>query len=169
MPETDLEAICAELNSIDYPVRMIDKKEILELEPGLSQVPDYAVFAAADSSIDPRKATCSFIDLAIAHGAQFEQDCQVSRLLVDDNNVHGLETSIGRLTSDIVVLAAGHDTAALCQTVQLKVPLTRSAGLILTTKPTVSQRLRRIVQTPDLRMRQDVDGHIVAYIDVDDL
>lgn len=168
LPETDLEAICAELNSTDYLVRMINKQEILVLEPGLPQAPDCAAFAEADCSIDPQQTTHSFIRLAVAHGARFEQDCQVSRLLADDHIVRGLETSAGRLTSDIVILAAGLDTAALCRTVQLTIPLTQSAGLILTTKPTASRCLRRIVQTPELRMRQDVDGRIVACIDIDD-
>ncbi|MYH70128.1 MAG: FAD-binding oxidoreductase, partial [Gammaproteobacteria bacterium] len=68
------------------------------------------------------------------------------------------------LISDYIVLAAGHGSIQLLKQLGIALPYECTYGLIVETKP-VNFTLQTVLDTPDVKIRQCVDGRLIFNID----
>ncbi len=141
--------------------------QILDLEPNLKHSPQRACFAADEGALDAVQATHALIAGAQAHGATLLTHTPVLGFQTLNGAVTGVSTATGNLIADIVVLAAGTAIAQLADQLNVTLPIDASPALLIryTTQP---HRINTIISSPQMEIRQDTDGTLLAaedYID----
>ncbi|GAA3089319.1 FAD-binding oxidoreductase [Rhizobium viscosum] len=162
-PATDLEAYADEHGGWGYGISRLNREESALLEPGLGEYPDFALYIAEEGAVEPVAAARLLLADAEAHGATFVH-ATVNGLLQSAGRIVGVVTSEGILEADHVVLAAGAGSVPIAASAGITLPLSAPAGLIVHSR-SISKRLNGLVMTPQLHMRQTVDGRIIAGSD----
>ncbi len=144
-----------------YPVRLIEPDDLKRLEPAIASAPPRAAYAAVEGSVDPAVATDALVAGAERRGATLEPGCEVTGFVTANGKCHGVKTSRGDFEAEVVALAAGCRTAALAERLGTRIPLVDSPGLLMKTRAT-APLIRRLVLTPEVHMKQDPSGQIVA-------
>ena len=169
-----LRARTAELQSWGYPCRMIEEREIHDLEPEIVTGP---VVAAAlnevDGHVDPQRVVDACLLRATEAGAIVQRNCPATGLIKVENSdgetlVEGVQTAIGEIPCDVVVLAAGVETTALAEMAGISMPQEYSPGVVVRTDPqppllrTVSVLYAPQVDSrhTEIHLRQMADGVI---------
>lgn len=150
-----------------FEVRLVERREIEALEPNLVAPPPCVAFAADEGALDPVATTDALIRAAQAHGAILRLTTPVSALIADGGRVTGIATTKETVAADIVVLAAGTATPALCKSLGLTIPVDVSPALLLKLSAP-NGLLNRIVSSPQFELRQPSAGGMLAaedYID----
>ena len=146
-----------------YPIHLISDDDFKALEPGLE--PGGPVLAAAwtreEGSIDPERATWALVEAARREGVRIEYPCEVTGIGLRWGSLQRVETSLGPLEADALVIAAGVDTPRLAAMAGLHVPLRDSPGLLAHSAPG-PRVLGRVVLAPGGAMKQKLDGSIVV-------
>jgi glycine oxidase len=88
------------------PVRVLDDREVLALEPGLSRQARGALFFEDEASLDPRLLGRALSIAAMRAGARFVSGT-VKRIRAEGGRATGVDHESGRIDADAVVLAAG--------------------------------------------------------------
>ncbi|MEH0885390.1 FAD-binding oxidoreductase [Enterobacter sp. UNJFSC 003] len=144
--------------------RLLDKAEIARLEPGLSDPPSQARYAAKDGAIDAANATRLLLEKACEKGVVLNTQTTVTDLCMTEGRVTGVLTSQGKLDADCVVLACGTGIPALTERVGIPVPVLSSPAILL--RFTVPQRVvKTIVSGDDIEVRQAHYGDLLAAED----
>jgi glycine/D-amino acid oxidase-like deaminating enzyme len=136
-----------------YDVRLVERSEIMALEPGLVTPPARAAYAAGDGTIEPLAATRALLAAATSRGASIRLDTEVADLATVAGGLR-IVTSAGTLDADFCVLAAGVATAALCARVGFSLPMRPSLGLLVHSRP-AAPLLRHVIEAPGLHMKQE--------------
>lgn len=152
------------LASLGYGVRWLSRDEIAALEPALRHAPESAVFTEMESSVDPAVMVARLLTAAERLGVEILPNSEVTELIVEHGALRGVSAAGRAITADCVVLAAGAGCQALAATVGLRLPMANSPGLLVHTAP-APPLLGRVLLTPSLHMKQDLDGRIVAAWD----
>ena len=155
---------CETLAALGYEVRWLSRDAVSALEPNLREPPESAVYTEMESSLDPTDLIACLVAAAKKLGVEFLTDCEVTALTVENRAVRGVVAGGAKITADCVVLAAGADCEVLAATVDLRLPMANSPGLLIHTAP-APPLLGRVVLTPSLHMKQDPGGRIVAAWD----
>lgn len=155
---------CATLAGLGYGVQWLSRDEISALEPALRDPPESAVFTELESSVDPVEMTACLVAAAEKLGVEFLPNSAVRGLIVENGSVRGVAVESGALAVDCVVLAAGADSEALAATVNLRLPMVNSSGMVIHTTP-VPPLLGRVILMSRLHMKQDLSGRMVAAWD----
>jgi len=146
-----------------YPIDLIEDVDFNALEPGLE--PGVPVLAAAwtreEGSVDPEGATRALVEAARREGARIEYPCEVTGIVLRSGTLQGVETSLGPLQADALVIAAGVDSPRLAAMAGLDVPLTDSPGLLAHAVPG-PRVLGRVALAPSGAMKQKLDGSLVV-------
>ncbi len=146
-----------------YPINLIGEDEFKALEPGLE--PGGPVLAAArireEGSIDPERATWALVEAARREGARIQYPCEVTGIGLRWGSLQRVETSLGPLEADALVIAAGVDTPGLAAMAGLPIPLRDSPGLLAHSAP-ARRLLGRVVLAPHGAMKQKLDGSLVV-------
>jgi glycine/D-amino acid oxidase-like deaminating enzyme len=108
--------------------------------------------------------TLALLKAAQNLGANLLAGQAVSAMDVSAGRVTGVITSDGRLTADMVVIAAGAQTAALAATADIAVPMQTPPGLLVATRP-LAKILNGLVMAPEMHVRQLDDGRLLAGAD----
>ncbi|WP_246475577.1 NAD(P)/FAD-dependent oxidoreductase [Diaphorobacter ruginosibacter] len=145
-------------------VLMATSARIRDLEPRLKHPPDQARFAPEEGALDAVKATHTLIAGAQAHGAKVLTRTPVLRLLCRGSRLTGVETSVGMLEADMVVLAAGTGTEKLIEQFNVTLPVDASPAIFIRYKPQ-PKLIHTIISSPAMEVRQDVDGVLFAAED----
>ncbi len=130
-----------QLQGWGYPCRIVDKAEMLELEPGLSPGPvTAAIYTEVDGQVDPVKVIDACLQRAAQWGLKLHQETPATGLTLaesatGDVRVVGVETERGNLPCDVVVLAAGVGTTRLAAMAAINIPQPVSPGVIIKTDP----------------------------------
>ena len=150
-----------------YDVRLVARDEFRLLEPNLKEPPEVAAFAASEGALDPVAASNTLVQAARDAGASVHLTTEVVALRASGGRVAGVVTTQGPVEGDLVVMAAGLETPALCQALGVAVPIDSSPAILL--RFTAPRRLvNRIVASPEMEMRHGSDGRLLAaedYID----
>jgi glycine/D-amino acid oxidase-like deaminating enzyme len=145
-----------------YPIHLIGEDEFEALEPRLE--PGGPVLEAArtreEGSIDPQRATGALVDAARREGARIEYPCDVTGIDLRWGSLRGVQTSLGPLEADALVIAAGVDTPRVASMAGLSVPLRDSPGLLAHSAP-APRLLDRVVLAPSGAIKQKLDGSLV--------
>ena len=154
----------AVLASLGYGVRWLPRREITALEPALRNPPESAVFTELESSVDPAELVACLLAAAEVHGVEILPNSAVMGLIVENGRLAGVALKGRTIEADVVVLAAGADCESLAATVGLRLPMANSPGLLIHTAP-APPLLGRVLLTPGIHMKQELDGRLVAAWD----
>ncbi|MEI4470419.1 NAD(P)/FAD-dependent oxidoreductase [Frigidibacter sp. MR17.24] len=145
----------------EYGARVIGRDEIAALEPALAAPPAEALLTTEETAVDARIAARRLLSAAAARGARVMIGARVERLVQRGGRVTGVETGFGRFEADHLLLAAGTATGALLAPEGLALPMDNRPGFILHCQP-VAPVLSHILLSPDVHVRQEPDGRLVA-------
>ncbi|MFN3936984.1 MAG: FAD-dependent oxidoreductase [Gemmobacter sp.] len=137
--------------SFGLDMHLLTPREAQDLWP-LMTVDDLvgAAFLPTDGQANPSDITQSLARGARMAGVRIVEDCPVTRILVENGRVRGVETAQGRIDCEKVVLCAGQWTRDLAATVGVAVPLVSVEHQYL-----ITERIDGV--TPDLPTLRDPD------------
>jgi glycine/D-amino acid oxidase-like deaminating enzyme len=153
----EMDRMEAELRSLRYPVERLGRAQVQAREPGLASPPDEALLFAAEGAVEP----ADLVPRLLARpGIRVLAGLPVT-LALQGGQVVGVETALGRIPADQVVIAAGIGAPALLARLGLRLPMLDRPGMLLRTRP-VAARLRHILAAPDQEVRQDASGRLIG-------
>ena len=109
-----------------------------------------AAYLPTDGQANPSDITQSLARGARMAGVKIFEDTPVTRIIVEDGRIRGVETPSGRIECEKVILCAGQWTRALAATVGVNVPLVSVEHQYM-----VTERIEGV--TPDLPTLRDPD------------
>jgi len=166
LPDDRLRAYAEQHAGWGYGIRMIDRAEVLRLEPGLLSPPSRAVHVAEEGAVEAVEATHLLLQGALEAGASFMPESRISRLLAQGDRIIGAEATSGaRLDADETVVAAGAATAAILATAGLRLAMTAPPGLIAHSTIADRRLLNGMIFTPHAHVRQTREGRLIAGAD----
>jgi sarcosine oxidase subunit beta len=131
----------AMLQAVGVETELIGPEEMVELEPGIrAEEDDLAAYEPRSGYADPGATTHALAGAARRLGVEIDEGVEVTRILVEDDRVAGVETSTGRVEAPSVVLANGAWSVPLAGAVGVEIPI-ESVGV----------RLAFVQRPPDLR------------------
>lgn len=164
--QADQKAKVERLQSWDYPVEWVDRKQLLELEPDIAPeaVGDAPVaWYPKDGWLDPVVYSQAMISAARRHGATLRTQTRVAGLIVEGGKVKGVRSADGeRFDADLVVNCTGRWSNDTIGTDVPNVPLAPTVGLLVFTPP-VPAGIQRVVATPTCDFRPDGAGRLMLH------
>ena len=116
--------------------------------------------------VEPVAAARALIDGAVAKGARVLTGTYVARIVFRNGRAIGIETGAGMvIEADVIVVAAGENTAKLLAGAGIELRMSTPPGLIM--HSTISERrlLNGLLISPDLHVRQTKEGRLIAGSD----
>lgn len=152
--------------SLGLATRLLDRREVRRLEPGLAPGLPGGVLAVDDHQVDPRRMTAALVRALEASGVRFVQ-ATVTELVQTAGRVTGVATDRGgRLSAAAVVLAAGAASGrlpGLAPAVQVPVRPVKGQTLRLRTREPVLERMvRGRVRGVPVYVVPRADGEVVV-------
>src|SRR5258708_14584842 len=144
-------------------VRLVDRREALELAPGLNERVRAGSYSPADGQADPLRTTHAFVAAAERLGAEYWTGTACQALLRTGARVSGVATERGDVLAEQLVLAAGVWSDPLAASVGLLLPVQTRALQMVRSTPGAEDTLRPVLSTlaRPLSLKQLPD---VAYI-----
>ena len=164
LPQPELEAYVTERQAQGYALRTLDRAGIAEREPNLLQIPDIAVLAEGEGSVEPLHAVAVLAAAARLAGVEFRCAAFVEGLQTQNTRVTGVKTDNTVIAADHVVVAAGTGSVHLLKSIGLALALEQPEGLLVSSAP-VEKMLNGLVMAPELHVRQTTEGRLVAGSD----
>ncbi len=130
-------------------VRLVDRREALEIVPGLSETVSAGSFSPRDGQADPALTTRAFARAAERHGATYWNDTATLAILTRDERATGVRTSRGDVDAESIVLAAGAWSDELAATAGVPLPIRTRVPQILISTPAPLGTLRPVLGAAD--------------------
>jgi glycine/D-amino acid oxidase-like deaminating enzyme len=130
-----------QLQGWGYPCRLVDEAEMREIEPGVSPGPvAAAMFSEVDGQVDPVKVITACLQRAAEWGLKTHEETPATGFTMaesetGDVRVAAVQTEMGDLPCDVVVLAAGVGITQLAAMVAIDLPQPVSPGVTIKTDP----------------------------------
>jgi glycine/D-amino acid oxidase-like deaminating enzyme len=152
------------LQSWDYPVEWISRKELAALEPDidLDRVGDAPIsLCPQEGWLDPVVYADAMVKRATAHGATLKAGSRVVDILTRNGSAYGVRTEDGaEYHADVVVNCAGRWADKVAQNPDLIIPLAPTVGFIVFTPPAATS-ISHLVHAPELHLRPDGAGRLM--------
>ena len=130
-----LEGLTKTANSVGLDVRMIDKKEVKEICPYLSEDVIGASWCPTDGHANPLTTTLGYYKRALEMGVKFYTDAPVKSLQKVKGKVRKVILKDGTVfEGETVILVAGYESREIARTIGLDVPMTRLIDECLVTE-----------------------------------
>lgn len=142
----------------------ITRQRIQALEPRLRNPPEHAQFKAEEGALDAVQTTHALIAGAQAHGTTLLTHTQVLGFRMHGSQVTGVETSLGVIDADVVVLAAGTGIPALTKLLCVPLPIDASPAIFIryNASPGI---VRTLISNPAMEVRESAEGTWLAAED----
>lgn len=140
------------------PMRMLDRKEILEVNPYVGDRVTCASWCPTDGHANPMLTTLAFYRRALQLGVTFEMYSPAIRLEKIRGAIRRVYTEKEVYEAPHVVLAAGFESRALANTVGIDIPMTREFSEATISEPFV-HLFDQMIGTADA----DFYGHQTAH------
>lgn len=164
LPRNELVTYAREHAKWGYDIREVTVEEARRIEPAVLEIPDLALHVREEGAAEPVAATLALVESARAQGLELLQGLTVTGLEEKSGRLAAVRTDKGRLSADMVVIAAGAQTPALAASVGIEVPIETPPGLIVHSK-SVPRMLNGLVIATELHVRQTHEGRIIAGSD----
>lgn len=156
-----LAAQIAEQAEWGEPARMVGAQEIADLEPDLNISPGVSVaYSPNDGAVDPVIATQRLLAAAERLGATVSYPCELLDASMSSGRLTSVETSLGSLGADRLVLATGATPGLPGRIAGIDIPQRSTPGVIALTNP-MPRLMNRVIVAPGVHMHQRDDGRIV--------
>jgi glycine/D-amino acid oxidase-like deaminating enzyme len=116
--------------------RVVNGAELRDLEPFLDPSFSSGVFYPQDAQCQPMLAAAHVIRTVVARGGAFVSNAKVTKVLVQDRKIRGVETTQGEFLAPIVVNATGTWAGEIAKMAGSQLPIAPRRGFILVTEPT---------------------------------
>lgn len=116
--------------------RVVNGAELRDLEPFLDPSFSSGVFYPQDAQCQPMLAAAHVIRTVVARGGAFVSNAKVTKVLVQDKKIRGVETTQGEFLAPIVVNATGTWAGEIAKMAGSELPIAPRRGFILVTEPT---------------------------------
>lgn len=125
------------------------------------------IWVPSDARVNPTDAVMLFANAAKQRGVKIHSDCEVSRILMRDGVVQGVETKAGVIHCETVVVAAGMWSAEILRSSDLALPLyALEHQYIMTNSQGVDRNLPLFLSFDDhLYGREEVGGLMIGSLD----
>jgi glycine oxidase len=140
------------------PVEWLTGSQAREVEPTLTPRVSAAMWIAYDGHVNTRVLLPALVRACIRRGVELREGARVSRIIVDDDAVAGIEVNGEGVEADIVVLAAGAWSPTIGGLPADVVPPVRP----------IRGQILRLKRTPDFVMRRVVRGARAYLLPKDD-
>ncbi|MCV3272325.1 NAD(P)/FAD-dependent oxidoreductase [Roseobacter sinensis] len=154
------DAQLAALERLGYPVQVVERAAFAKLEPAVAP-PERALLFEAEGAVDLRQLAADALAAAAARGARLITGIEVLDIQERSGRVTAVETSLGALPADHVVVAAGVATQRLMQPFEVPLPMLHRPALILRSEP-IEPVLAHVLVAPGQELRQTPDGRLLA-------
>ncbi|WP_138933858.1 GcvT family protein [Roseovarius arcticus] len=148
---TEVKRQATTAHSFGLEMELLTPSEAQELWP-LMQVDDVigAAYMPTDGQANPSDITLSLAKGARQKGARIFEDTKVTRVIMEDGVIKGVETEKGRIDTPIVIACCGQWTRQFAKQVGVNVPLVPVEHQYMVTEPIDGV-------TPDLPTLRDPD------------
>jgi glycine/D-amino acid oxidase-like deaminating enzyme len=157
----ETEQFVAERQAWGYPLSLIGRERILEIEPNLVDPPRYAAHMPAEGTLLPVEATLTLLAAAREAGVTVQHYAPVTGIDVSSGRIAAVETQDERLEVDHVVIAAGTETQAVAALAGASVPVTSTPGAAFYCKPS-PRIMNGVLITEGFEMKQDASGRFIS-------
>lgn len=122
--------------------RYLDRQTMLEMEPGIGEKWQGAIFYEGDGQVNAGRLTQALAEGAARKGATFSQGCTTTGFLTDGNGVHGIRTTAGDVPAEWTLVAGGPWSGILATTLGISIPVRPVKGQIIwaTPRPAILNR-----------------------------
>jgi glycine/D-amino acid oxidase-like deaminating enzyme len=128
--------LASEQSNNGVTTQVLDHAALHELEPFLDQKYQSGVFYPQDSQCQPMLAAAHVIRTVVRRGGTFISQAKVTKIIVEQGAVSGIETTQGNFSAPIIVNATGTWAGELAQMAGSHLPIAPRKGFILVTEPT---------------------------------
>ena len=128
--------LAAEQSEHGVTTEKLNQSSLQELEPFLHPEFHSGVFYPQDAQCQPMLAAAQVIRTVIARGGAFISQAKVTRIIVENSTVAGIETTQGIFKAPIIINATGTWAGELAQMAGSDLPIAPRKGFILVTEPT---------------------------------
>jgi glycine/D-amino acid oxidase-like deaminating enzyme len=153
------------LQSWGYAAEAITPKELLDLEPDIdpARIGDGPIgWYPREGWLDPVVYIAAMLGAARSRGASVHCGACVVEAVLTGGRMTGVKTADGRrFEADVVVNCAGRWANDPVSDAGLHLPLAPTVGLLAFTPP-VAARVRRVVRAPEVHVRPDGAGRLMA-------
>jgi glycine oxidase len=147
----------------DLPVEWLSGTEAREMEPTLTPRVSAAMWIAYDGQVNPRTLLPALVRACARRGVEVRESAPVSRIMIDNDAVTGVEVNGEIIESDVVVLCAGAWSGTIGGIPDDVVPQVRPVrGQILRLKRTADFAMRHVVRGPRAYLLPKDDGTVVV-------
>ncbi len=146
--------------ALGYPVEVVSHNRFHELEPNYGHPPGRALYLSMEAAIDPAHASKALIEGAVHLGARTLFGPDVIAIHRKEGRVAGVETSLGVIDAERVVVAAGVGAEAILKTVNVDLPMENRPGVMLHSEP-IEKVLNHVIWGDRLHLKQQADGRLV--------
>lgn len=174
--ETDQEVEIAseyirQLKSEGYPVRMVDTKEMAEIEPFLAKDLKGGFWSDVCSSMSPYKLCYAFVEESKPKGLTVYTHCKVQDIKLDEKGaVAAVVTEKGDIKCKKVINCCGVWALEIGRMVGLNIPIIPRKGVILLSErgyPIVHQKVQEygymLTKFQDQNIVRDIDPIVKEY------
>jgi glycine oxidase len=142
----------------NLPVEWLTGTQAREIEPALTPRVSAAMWIAYDGQVNPRVLLPALVRACTQRGVELREGVAVSRIVIENDAVRGVEANGERIDADVVVLAAGAWSAKIGGMPDDVVPAVRP----------VRGQILRLVRMPDFSMTHVVRGPRAYLLPKDD-
>jgi glycine oxidase len=147
----------------ELPVEWLTGTQAREMEPTLTPRVSAAMWIAYDGQVNPRALLPALVRACIRRGVELREGARVSRIIIDDDAVAGVEVNGEGVEAGVVVVCAGAWSGTIGGMPEDVVPQVRPIrGQILRLKRTPDFALSHVVRGPHAYLLPKDDGTVVV-------
>lgn len=147
----------------ELPVEWLTGTQAREMEPTLTPRVSAAMWIAYDGQVNPRALLPALVRACIRRGVELREGARVSRIIIDNDAVAGVEVNGEGVEAGVVVLCAGAWSGTIGGMPEDVVPQVRPIrGQILRLKRTPDFATSHVVRGPRAYLLPKDDGTIVV-------
>jgi len=134
--DAPLMKLATEQSQHGVDIEKCSQSRLHDLEPYLHPDISSGVFYPQDAQCQPMLAAAHVIRTVVQRGGAFISQAKVTRIIVENSAVAGIETSRGIFKAPIIVNATGTWAGELAELAGSHLPIAPRKGFILVTEPT---------------------------------
>lgn len=162
--EQETLAMLAEQQAAGVRMSLVGRSAIGELEPGLVQPPEVAIWAPDDFAVEPDLLARQLMAAALSEGAVLRTGSEVLGLRMQGARVTGVQTDTDILPADVVVLANAMGAQALARALDVTLPI-HEAPAVLLRLDSARAPLRHLLYGHGLEVRPGLGGGLLSAAD----
>jgi sarcosine oxidase subunit beta len=114
---------------------VLDRAELQELAPAISDFAAGGLYSPTDCMADPFRVAMGYFRAGQRHGARFLFETEVTGLRLEQNRVRAVLTNQGEISTDRLIVAAGPWSDRIGRMAGLDLPLTPCPNQFILTEP----------------------------------